>query len=79
MMLPQEIPILQCPPVSDIADFSHLAHNHLSFSAAVISPCQLLKPVSVPDGRMSAKGFRVEILPMALLVLTLSWGNGFID
>lgn len=53
-------------PVSDTADFSHLTLNHFDFSAPIISPCQLSRPVSVPAVMMSAEGFRVEIHPNAI-------------
>lgn len=49
------------------------------FCPYVFPPSQLFKPVSEPDVMMSTKEFGMEIHPMGLLILMLSWGNGFTD
>lgn len=58
----------------------HISHATASgFLPLCFPPHQLFKPVSEPDVMMSTKQFGTEINPMGLLILMLSWGNGFTD
>lgn len=63
MMPLQKISLLQLPPISDTTDFSHLACQHLGFSAPIFSPCQLLsKSVSLHEVCLQ-KGLGWKSLP----------------